>query len=137
MRSRFDCVKAYIFCYLILFLLYTFYRKGKQMMTENYREMLHKICGKSYDNCMFVACKKINILSVKFSFWQRNQHYHPHTLSPLYSSVSVTKYASTKKYKTQHIIWHENFCNLPNKNNSTSYQNSTFCATSIHMFDID
>ena len=72
MRSRFDCVKAYIFCYLILFLLDTFYQKGNEMMTENCRKMLHKLCGKAYVNCIFVACKKIKTLSVEFSFWQRN-----------------------------------------------------------------
>ena len=59
-------------------------------MTENCREMLHKLCDKSYVNCMFVACKKIKVLSVEFSFWRRNQYYHPHTLFLLYSCVVVT-----------------------------------------------
>ena len=90
MRSKFDCVKAYIFCYLILFLLDTFSQRGNETTTENCREMFHKLCGKPYVNCMSVAYKKIKILSVQFSFGQRNQYYHPHTPFLLYSYVFVT-----------------------------------------------
>ena len=49
-----------------MFLLDTLYRKENETTTENCRETLHKLCGKSYVNCMFVVCKEIEALTVDF-----------------------------------------------------------------------
>ena len=70
-------------------------------MTENCREMLHKLWGKSYVNCMFVACKKIKIVSVEFSSLRRNQY-------PYSGLVEKIKKENTEKENIEKIVEKEN-----------------------------
>ena len=121
-----------------IFLLETLYRKENETIPENYREIFHKLCGKSYVNCIIVVCKEIKVFSVEFLSLQRNLFCHTYTsVLRFYSYVFVTHYVAAEKYKIQFTIWCEKFHSLPSNNKCTCFQNGRLCAINIHQIHMD